>query len=111
MKSEFLLAFNQICSERGLPPEVVLDALRTALVSAYRRNVNISSAQNVAVEIDPATGQASIFVEKSQKTQKKALLSSSRRDFTKESIISLKRSKRSGHRHFLRNHTKMRTSC
>ncbi len=64
MKSEFLLAFNQICSERGLPPEVVLDALRTALVSAYRRNVNISSAQNVAVEIDPNTGQAAIFVEK-----------------------------------------------
>lgn len=64
MKSEFLLAFNQICSERGLPPEVVLDALRTALVSAYRRNVSISSAQNVAVEIDPSTGQAAIFVEK-----------------------------------------------
>jgi N utilization substance protein A len=64
MKSEFLLAFNQICSERGLPPEVVLDALRTALVSAYRRNANISNAQNVAVEIDEQTGQAAIFVEK-----------------------------------------------
>jgi N utilization substance protein A len=64
MKSEFLLAFNQICSERGLPPEVVLDALRTALVSAYRRNANISSAQNVTVEIDSSSGQAAIFVEK-----------------------------------------------
>ena len=64
MKSEFLLAFNQICSERGLPPEVVLDALRTALVSAYRRNTNISSAQNVAVEIDSNSGQALIYVEK-----------------------------------------------
>ena len=64
MKSEFLLAFNQICSERGLPPEVVFDALRTALVSAYRRDANISSAQNVAVEIDPNNGQAEIFVEK-----------------------------------------------
>lgn len=64
MKSEFLLAFNQICSERGLPPEVVLDALRTALVSAYRRNLNVSSAQNVTVEIDSETGQAAIFVEK-----------------------------------------------
>jgi N utilization substance protein A len=64
MKSEFLLAFNQICSERGLPPEVVLDALRTALVSAYRRNANISSAQNVTVEIDQNSGEASIYVEK-----------------------------------------------
>lgn len=64
MKSEFLLAFNQICSERGLPPEVVFDALKTALVSAYRRNANMSSAQNVTVEIDPNNGQAEIFVEK-----------------------------------------------
>ncbi len=64
MKSEFLLAFNQICSERGLPPEVVMDALRTALVSAYRRNINVSPAQNVTVEIDQNTGEAAIFVEK-----------------------------------------------
>ncbi len=64
MKSEFLLAFNQICTERGLPPEVVLDALKTALVSAYRRNENIGAAQNVEVEIDSTSGQAAIYVEK-----------------------------------------------
>lgn len=64
MKSEFILAFNQICSERGLPPDVVLEALRTALVSAYRRDMNISSAQNVTVEIDQDSGQPAIFVEK-----------------------------------------------
>jgi N utilization substance protein A len=64
MKSEFLLAFNQICSERGLPPEIVLDAVRTALVSAYRRNVNINPAQNVTAEIDENSGQAVIYIEK-----------------------------------------------
>jgi len=64
MKSEFLLAFNQICSERNLPKEVVLDALQTALVSAYRRNMNVSSAQNVTAKIDGNTGQAKIFCEK-----------------------------------------------
>jgi N utilization substance protein A len=64
MKSEFLLAFNQICSERSLPPEVVLDALRTALVSAYRRNVSISSGQNVTADVDQDSGQAVIYVEK-----------------------------------------------
>lgn len=52
MKSEFLLAFNQICSERNLPKEVVLEALTTALVSAYRRDVNASSAQNITAVID-----------------------------------------------------------
>ncbi|MBI5565566.1 MAG: transcription termination/antitermination protein NusA [Chloroflexi bacterium] len=64
MKSEFLLAFNQICSERNLPKEVVLEALTTALVSAYRRDVNASSAQNITAVIDGQTGLAQIYAEK-----------------------------------------------
>lgn len=64
MKSEFLLAFNQICSERNLPKEVVLEALNTALVSAYRRDVNASSAQNITAVIDGNTGLAHIYAEK-----------------------------------------------
>jgi N utilization substance protein A len=64
MKSEFLLAFNQICSERNLPKEVVLEALNTALVSAYRRDVNASSAQNITAVIDGQTGLAHIYAEK-----------------------------------------------
>ena len=64
MKSEFLLAFNQICSERNLPKEVVLEALNTALVSAYRRDINASSAQNVTAVIDGQTGLAHIYAEK-----------------------------------------------
>jgi transcription termination/antitermination protein NusA len=64
MKSEFLLAFNQICTERNLPKEVVLEALSTALVSAYRRNINASSAQNVTAVIDGTTGVSQIYAEK-----------------------------------------------
>ena len=64
MKSEFLLAFNQICSERGLSREVVLDALQAALVSAYRRDNDTNAPQNITGQIDLETGQAHIFVEK-----------------------------------------------
>lgn len=64
MKSEFLLAFNQICSDRNLSREVVLDALRAALVSAYRRNLDASAPENVTANIDLETGEAQIFVEK-----------------------------------------------
>src|SRR3972149_5663696 len=64
MKSEFLLAFNQICSERNLPKEVVLEALTNALVSAYRKNANASSAQTITAEIDGDTGLARIYAEK-----------------------------------------------
>ena len=64
MKSEFLLAFNEICQERGLSQETVIDALKTALISAYRRNVNVSNQQDVSVDIDPRTGEPTIYAEK-----------------------------------------------
>jgi N utilization substance protein A len=64
MKSEFILAFNEICEARGLPKEDVFEALKTALVSAYRRDSNLSSNQSVTVEIDPRTGAPTVFTEK-----------------------------------------------
>lgn len=64
MKSEFLLAFNQVCAERNLPREVVLDAIRTALVSAYRRNIGAPATQNIESEIDLETGKAHVYVER-----------------------------------------------
>lgn len=64
MTNEFKVAFNEIAELRALPTEIVLDALQTALVSAYRRDANASAAQRVEAEIDPGTGRARIFVEK-----------------------------------------------
>jgi transcription termination/antitermination protein NusA len=64
MKSEFLLAFNEICEARGLSKEDVFEALETALVSAYRRDANLGNSQDVRAEIDKHTGEATIFVEK-----------------------------------------------
>ncbi len=64
MKSEFLLAFNQICSDRGLSGEVVLEALEAALVSAYRRDAGTDANENVTAKVDLETGEARIFVEK-----------------------------------------------
>ena len=64
MKSEFILAFNEICEQRGLPKEDVFEALKTALVSAYRRDANLSTNQMVTAEIDPRTGDPTIFTEK-----------------------------------------------
>ncbi|MCA9948151.1 MAG: transcription termination/antitermination protein NusA [Anaerolineales bacterium] len=64
MKSQFLLAFNEICEARGLPKEDVFEALKTALVSAYRRDANVSNTQMVTADIDPRTGDPTIFAEK-----------------------------------------------
>jgi N utilization substance protein A len=64
VKNEFELAFNEIAEQRVLPPETVLEALETALISAYRRDSNASAAQRVEAQVDPDTGRAKIFVEK-----------------------------------------------
>lgn len=64
MKSQFILAFNEICESRGLPKEDVFEALKTALVSAYRRDANVSNLQKVAADIDPRTGEPTIYAEK-----------------------------------------------
>ena len=53
MKSEFALAFNQICAEYSLPKEVVLDAVRAALATAFRRDWKIPATQNVVRRDQP----------------------------------------------------------
>ena len=64
MKSEFILAFNEICESRGLKKDEVIEALKTALVSAYRRDNNVSNLQEIRAEIDPRTGDPTVFAEK-----------------------------------------------
>lgn len=64
MKTEFALAFNEVLEDKGLPREVILDALESAMVSAYRRSVNASTAQHIEANIDLETGKVTIFAEK-----------------------------------------------
>ena len=64
MKNEFELAFKQVITDRNLPEEIILEALKDAMVSAYRRAVKASSAQKVEAEIDLETGEVTIFAEK-----------------------------------------------
>jgi N utilization substance protein A len=64
MSNELQIAFNEIAEMRSLSADVVLDALQSALVSAYRRDSGASSAQAIEARIDPKTGRARVFVEK-----------------------------------------------
>src|SRR5512138_553340 len=64
MKNEFVLAFNEVLEEKGLPREVIVKALESAMVSAYRRAVNASNAQQVEAKIDLETGKVTIFADK-----------------------------------------------
>ncbi len=63
-KNEFALAFNEVLEEKQLSKEVILGAIESAMVSAYRRAVNASTAQHVEAKIDPDTGRVLVFAEK-----------------------------------------------
>ena len=63
-KNEFALAFNEVLEEKQLSKEIILGAIESAMVSAYRRAVNASTAQHVEAKIDPDTGKVMVFAEK-----------------------------------------------
>ena len=63
MKSDFLIAITQLSAEKKLPKEVVIAAVESALVSAYRKD-NFTATQNIAVKLNPTTGQVEVWAEK-----------------------------------------------
>jgi N utilization substance protein A len=63
MKSEFLLAITQLSAEKNLPKEVVLSAVESALVSAYRKD-SFLPTQNIEVKINRTTGKVEVWAEK-----------------------------------------------
>jgi N utilization substance protein A len=62
MNSEVIEALAQLEKERGIPKAALLEAIETALVSAFKRNYG--SSQNVRVTIDPETGDISVYAHK-----------------------------------------------
>jgi N utilization substance protein A len=63
MKSDFLLAITQLSAEKNLPKEVVLGAVESALVSAYRKEHFLPN-QNISVKISSTTGKVEVWAEK-----------------------------------------------
>jgi N utilization substance protein A len=62
MKSDFLIAITQIAAEKNLPKEVVLQAVETALISAYKKDSEATG--NIVVRIDRNTGNVHVFAQK-----------------------------------------------
>jgi len=58
-----MLAITQLSAEKNLPKEVVIAAVETALVSAYRKDI-FAPNQNISVKIDPNTGGVKVWAEK-----------------------------------------------
>lgn len=63
-KNDFALAFNEVLEEKQLAKDVVISAIESAMVSAYRRAVGASTAQHVEAKLDPETGIVTVYAEK-----------------------------------------------
>jgi len=63
MKTEFMVALTQLSAEKHLPKEVVLSAIESALVSAYRKDAFVAG-QDISAKINPNTGEVKVYVRK-----------------------------------------------
>lgn len=63
-KNDFALAFNEVLEEKQLAKDVVISAIESAMVSAYRRAVGASTAQHVEAKLNPETGIVTVYAEK-----------------------------------------------
>lgn len=56
---ELILSLEELEKERGIKKEILLEAIETALVTAYKRNFD--SLENVKVEMDRKTGATHVY--------------------------------------------------
>lgn len=63
MQNQFLSAIEQICEEKGISKDMVLEAIEAAIIAAYKKDFG-DKEQEVRVELDPNNGDATIFITK-----------------------------------------------
>lgn len=62
MAGELIQALGEIEKERGIPKAALIDAIKSALNTAYKKN--FGSAHNVSVELNEVTGEVRVFAQK-----------------------------------------------
>jgi len=61
IRSEFSLALNQVATERGIDPAIVLDTIKTAILAAFRKDYGTEDLELLTVELNPDNGEAKII--------------------------------------------------
>lgn len=63
MQSQFIAAINQLCDEKNLPREIVIDTVKAALRAAYRKDYG-NREQNIEVDLDEKSGNVTVYLVK-----------------------------------------------
>jgi len=63
MQSNFLAAINQLCDEKNIPKEVILETIEAALRAAYRKDYGTRN-QEIEIDMDEKSGVATVYLVK-----------------------------------------------
>ena len=64
VRSEFALALNQVATERGIDPDVVLETIKVAILAAFRKDFGGQDIEDLEITIDANSGEAKVFKDK-----------------------------------------------
>lgn len=64
LQTDFMVAVNQIAAERNIDPDEVLEAIKLAIVTGFRRDYPEEEVETVEVDIDESNGSISVFGDK-----------------------------------------------
>ncbi len=64
LQTDFMVAVNQIAAERNIDPDEVLDAIKLAIQTGFRRDYPEEEVETVQVDIDKSNGMISVFADK-----------------------------------------------
>ena len=57
-RTEFASALNQVCSERGVEPAIVIDSIKQAILAAFRKDYG--DPEGIEVELNDNTGEVKL---------------------------------------------------
>lgn len=60
-RSEFTLALNQIASERGVDPTVVIETIKNAILAAYKKDNLSEETDEFEVKLDKGSGETRVI--------------------------------------------------
>lgn len=63
MQSQFLAAINQLCDEKGIPKDKIMETIQAALRAAYRKDYG-NRDQNIEVELTDSTEGTVVYLVK-----------------------------------------------
>ncbi len=64
VQTDFMVAVNQIAAERGIDPNIVIESIKEAIRTGFRRDNEEEEGLAVEVEIDTTVGTIAVFADK-----------------------------------------------